>query len=140
MREPEAFGAEHPAVVGLIADEEVGPPVLGQLQHAVHPGTGDPIGEAAQVAVLALHVELEQRADGGVVAGCERPVVGIGVQREAIGVERCGSGSAAEERHVMAGAPDRLGDRNQRIRMPASTRIGAQDSHARPPRRMMPSA
>ena len=134
MREPEAFGADHAAVVGLIAHEEVGSPLVRQLQHAGHPGASDPVGEAAKVAVLALHVELEQWGDRGVVAGRERPVVGVGEQREAVGVERGGGGSAAEERDVVAGGPDRIGDRNERIRMPAPTRIREQDPHARPPR------
>ena len=115
MREPESFGADHAAVVGLIAHEEVGPPLLGQLQHAGHPGASDPIGEAAQVAILAFHVELEQRRDRGVVAGRECPVVRVGEQREAVGVERRGGGATAEERDVVAGRPDRIGDRNERI-------------------------
>ena len=140
MREPEAFGAEHASVVGLIAHEEVGSPVVGQLQGACHPGARDPIGEAAQVAVLAFHVELEQWGDRGVVAGRERPVVGVGEQREAVGIQRRGGGSAAEERDVVAGGSDRVGDRNERIRMPAPPRIGAQDPHERPPWRIMPSA
>ncbi len=133
MGKAESFGADHAAVVGLIAHEEVGSPVLGQLQHTGHPGASDPVGETTQVAVLALHVELEQRGDGGVVAGRERSVVGVGEQREAVGVERCGGGSAAEERDVVAGGPDRVGDRNERIRVTAPTRIREQDPHARPP-------
>jgi hypothetical protein len=33
----------------------------------------------------------------------------------------------------VAGGADRTGDRNERIRMPAPSRIGAQDPHERPP-------
>ncbi len=97
MREPEAFGADHAAVVGLIAHDEVGSPLLGQLQHAGHPGASDPVGEAAQVAILAFHVELEQWRDRGVIARRQGRVVRVGEQREPVGVGQGGGGTTAEE-------------------------------------------
>jgi hypothetical protein len=91
---PEALRDPHGAEVGLVADEDVRPPLGTQHIHLVRPLPREPTGEAAELSLLPLPVDLAHR---------DPPRRPLRAGREEVELELRGDrGAASRQRDRMA--------------------------------------
>ena len=122
---PRLLGGDHRAEVGLVADDDVRPPVVAERCDQRRPLVREPVGEAvAEVARLPLGVELLERDPLRRLPGR------LGRKRlEAALLDDGEDRRSSREGDGMAGGAGGLRRRQQRLDVPAPAGEGEQDPH-----------